>query len=155
MPNAKVIDARRNPVDSCFGSYMQLFASGQPFTYDLTELGEYYLQYQRLMEHWHRVLPGFVLDVHYEHVVADLESEVRRMLDFCGLAFEEACLNFHETRRAVKTASSEQVRRPIYSSSIDLWRNYEKHLGELLHILKPVLHGPPDDRHAGGARLQL
>ena len=145
MPNAKVINARRHPADSCFGSYKQLFASGQPFTYDLTELGEYYLQYRRLMDHWHRVLPGFVLDVHYEHVVADLESEVRRMLDFCGLPFEAACLDFHETRRPVKTASSEQVRRPIYSSSIDLWRNYEAHLGELLHILKPVLHDLPDD----------
>jgi hypothetical protein len=75
--------------DSCLGSYKQLFASGQPFTYDLTELGEYYLQYQRLMDHWHRVLPGFVLDVHYEEVVADLETQVRRMLDFCGLPFEK------------------------------------------------------------------
>ena len=139
IPNARIINARRHPVDSCFGSYKQLFASGQPFTYDLTELGEYYLQYHRLMEHWHRVLPGFVLDVHYERVVGDLEAEVRRMLDFCGLPFEESCLNFHETRRAVRTASSEQVRRAIYSNSVNLWRNYEKHLGELLHILKPLL----------------
>ena len=154
MPNARVINARRHPVDSCFGSYKQLFASGQPFTYDLTELGEYYLQYQRLMDHWHRVLPGFVLDVHYEQVVADLESEVRRMLEFCGLPFEEACLHFHETRRPVKTASSEQVRRPIYSSSIDLWRNYEAHLGELLHILKPVLHDVTDDGPSARQRLR-
>lgn len=139
IPNAKIINARRHPADSCFGSYKQLFASGQPFTYDLTELGEYFLQYQRLMEHWHRVLPGFVLDVHYERVVADLEREVRRILDFCGLPFEESCLHFHQTRRAVKTASSEQVRRPIYSGSVGIWRNYEKHLGELLHILKPLL----------------
>jgi tetratricopeptide (TPR) repeat protein len=144
IPNAKVINARRHPVDSCFGSYKQLFASGQPFTYDLTELGEYYLQYQRLMEHWHRVLPGFVLDVHYEDVVSDLENEVRRLLDFSGLPFEEACLDFHETRRAVKTASSEQVRRPIYSSSVNTWRNYERHLGELLHILNPLLDDLPD-----------
>ena len=145
IPNAKIINARRHPVDSCFGSYKQLFASGQPFTYDLTELGEYYLQYQRLMEHWHRVLPGFVLDVQYESVVADLESEVHRILDFCGLPFEESCLNFHQTRRAVKTASSEQVRRPIYASSVNAWRNYEKHLGELLHIMKPLLASPPAD----------
>ncbi|HEU5481784.1 MAG TPA: sulfotransferase [Sphingomicrobium sp.] len=155
IPNAKVINARRYPVDSCLGSYKQLFASGQPFTYDLTELGDYYLQYQRLMDHWHRVLPGFVLDVHYEHVVADLENEVRRMLDFCGLPFEESCLNFHETRRAVKTASSEQVRRPIYSSSVNTWRCYERHLGELLQILKPLLRDLPDVGHAGRERLQL
>ncbi|MEX2497143.1 MAG: sulfotransferase [Woeseia sp.] len=147
IPNAKIINARRHPMDSCLGSYKQLFASGQPFTYDLTELGEYYLQYQRLMEHWQRVVPGFVLDVHYEQVVADLENEVRRILDFCGLPFEEGCLNFHETRRAVKTASSEQVRRPIYSSSINIWHNYENHLGELLHILKPLLAELPDENH--------
>jgi tetratricopeptide (TPR) repeat protein len=156
MPNAKIINARRHPVDSCLGSYKQLFASGQPFTYDLTELGEYYLQYQRLMDHWHRVLPGFVLDVHYEHVVADFENEVRRMLDFCGLPFEEGCLNFHETRRPVKTASSEQVRRPLYSSSVNLWRNYERHLGELMQILKPVLERRREPGDAGaGEQLQL
>lgn len=139
IPNARIINARRHPMDSCLGSYKQLFASGQPFTYDLTELGEYYLQYQRLMDYWHKVLPGFVLDVQYEHVVADLEGEVRRMLSFCGLPFEPGCLQFFETERAIKTASSEQVRQPIYSSSVDLWRNYEKHLGELLQILEPVL----------------
>jgi tetratricopeptide (TPR) repeat protein len=155
IPNAKIINARRHPADSCLGSYKQLFASGQPFTYDLTELGEYYLQYQRLVEHWHRVLPGFVLDVHYERVVADLESEVRRMLDFCGLPFEENCLNFHQTRRAVKTASSEQVRQPIYSRSVGIWRKYENHLGELLHILKPLIDDPPDAGHTGpGERFQ-
>ncbi|HEX6259811.1 MAG TPA: sulfotransferase [Woeseiaceae bacterium] len=149
IPNAKIINARRHPVDSCLGSYKQLFASGQPFTYDLTEIGEYYLQYQRLMEHWHRVVPGFVLDVHYERVVADLENEVRRMLQFCGLPFEEGCLHFHQTRRAVKTASSEQVRRPIYSGSVNVWRHYETHLGELLHILKPLLEQLPEDGHPG------
>ena len=149
IPNAKIINARRHPLDSCLGSFKQLFASGQPFTYDATELCEYYLQYQRLMDHWHAVLPGFVLDVHYESVVADLETEVRRILEFCGLPFEEACLRFHETERAVKTASSEQVRRPIYSSSVNLWRNYEAHLGEMVHILKPrLLALPPEDRPA-------
>ncbi len=139
IPNAKIIDARRHPLDSCFGSYKQLFASGQPFCYDLTELGEYYIQYCRLMDHWHEVLPGFVLHVHYEQVVADLEANVRRILDFCGLPFEDACLRFHETERAVKTASSEQVRRPIYSSSVNLWRNYESQLETLINILEPVL----------------
>ena len=143
LPNAKIINARRHPLDSCLGAYKQLFASGQPFTYEMTELGEYYLQYQRLMDHWHSVLPGFVLDVHYEDVVTDLEAQVRRMLDFCGLPFEEACVNFHATKRAVKTASSEQVRQPIYSSSVNLWRNYEAHLETLVHILEPLLAALP------------
>lgn len=139
LPNARIINARRHPLDSCFGSFKQLFASGQPFTYDLTELGEYYLQYERLMDHWRTVVPGFVLDVDYENVVADLDGQVARLLEFCGLPFEEACLRFHETDRAVKTASSEQVRRPIYTSSVDLWRNYEAHLDELIQILRPIL----------------
>ncbi len=145
IPNARVINAMRHPMDSCFGSFKQLFASGQPFTYDLTEIGEYYLQYRKLMDHWREVLPGFVLDVEYEQVVADLETNVRSILDFCGLPFEDACLRFHETERAVKTASSEQVRRPIYSSSVNLWRNYETHLETLIHILEPVLR----DRQEG------
>lgn len=139
LPNAKIINATRHPLDSCFGTYKQLFAKGQPFSYDLTEVGEYYLQYRRLMEHWHDVLPGKVLDVRYEEVVADLDTQLRRMLDYCQLPFEKACLRFHETERAVKTASSEQVRRPIYSSSVNLWRNYEKHLGELIQVLEPLL----------------
>jgi tetratricopeptide (TPR) repeat protein len=150
LPNCKIVNARRHPLDSCFGSFKQLFASGQPFTYDMTELGEYYLQYARLMDHWHSVMPGFVLDVQYEEVVADLESQVTRILDYCGLPFEEQCLRFHETERAVKTASSEQVRRPIYSSSVNLWRNYEAHLDELVHILKPLLRNlPPEDQPSG------
>ena len=139
LPNAKIINARRHPLDSCFGSYKQLFAAGQPFTYDLVELGEYHLQYQRLMDHWHDVLPGKVLDVHYEEVVADLEGQVRRILDYCGLEFERSCLRFHTTERSVKSASSEQVRRPIYSSSVNLWRRYEKHLGPLIETLEPLL----------------
>ena len=95
------------------------------------------------MDFWHERLPGFVLDVQYETVVADLEGQVRRLLDFCGLPFEDACLRFHETARAVKTASSEQDRRPIYSSSVNLWRNYETHLDEMVHILKPLLADLP------------
>jgi len=149
LPNARIINARRHPLDSCLGSFKQLFASGQPFSYDMTELAEYYLQYQRLMDHWHELLPGFVLDVQYEEVVADLETQVRRILDFCGLPFEDACLRFHETERAVKTASSEQVRRPIYSSSVNLWRNYEPWLDELVHILEPLLLQLPADARPG------
>ena len=143
LPNAKVINARRHPLDSCFGSWKQLFASGQPFTYDLVELGEYYVQYQRLMDHWHALLPNYVLDVHYERVVSDLETEVRRLLDFCGLPFEDQCLRYYETERAVKTASSEQVRQPIYSSSVNLWRRYEAHLGDLIDVLQPLLSELP------------
>jgi len=149
LPKAKIINALRHPLDSCFGTYKQLFAKGQPFSYDLMELGEYYLQYRRLMDHWHKVLPGKVLDVQYEDVVSDLDTQVRRLLDHCGLPFEEACLRFHKTERAVKTASSEQVRRPIYSSSVNLWRNYENHLDELIQILEPLLRELPEaDRPA-------
>jgi hypothetical protein len=139
LPNARIINAQRHPLDSCFGSYKQLFASGQPFSYDLTELGEYYVLYQSLMKHWQDVLPGKVLDVNYEEVVADLDTQVRRILDYCELPFEAACLNFHETDRAVKTASSEQVRQPIYASSVNLWQHYERHLDELIEILEPLL----------------
>ena len=149
LPNAKIINAIRHPLDSCFGAYKQLFASGQPFSYDLTELGEYYLQYLRLVDHWHQWAPGFVLDVHYEQVVADLETQVKRMLEFCKLPFEPECLRFHETDRAVKTASSEQVRRPIYTSSVNLWRNYEHHLGELVEILEPQLQQLPEADRPG------
>jgi hypothetical protein len=144
LPNAKIINARRHPLDSCFGSYKQLFASGQPFTYDLVELGEYYLQYQRLMDHWHDVLPGKVLDVRYEEVVHDLEGQVRRILDYCELGWEDSCLRFHETSRSVKTASSEQVRQPIYSSSVNTWRLYEPYLGALIETLEPLLMQLPE-----------
>jgi len=146
LPNAIVIDARRHPLDSCFGSFKQLFARGQGFSYDLEDIAEYYLQYVRLMEHWHSVLPGKVLEVHYEDVVADLDGQARRILDHCGLPFEEQCLRFHESERAVKTASSEQVRKPIYSSSVDLWRRYEAHLEPLIEILEPELMKLPQER---------
>ena len=139
IPNAKIINARRHPLDSCYGSFKQLFASGQPFSYDLVELGEYYMEYQRIMEHWHAVCPGFILDVNYEEVVSELDNQVKRILDFCDLPFEDGCLRFHETERAVKTASSEQVRKPIYSSSVNLWRNYEHKLSDLIETLEPLL----------------
>ena len=138
LPNAKIIDARRHPMDSCFGCFKQHFAKGQTFTYDLFELGEFYLEYCELMEHWDKALPGAVLHVQYEEVVADLETQVRRILDFCGLPFEEACVNFHETERAVRTASSEQVRQPIYSGSVQTWKRYGAHLDPLREVLEPV-----------------
>jgi len=154
LPNAKIINAVRHPLDSCLGSYKQLFASGQPFSYDLVELGEYYLQYWKLITHWHEVMPGFVLDVRYEDVVADLETQVRRLLDSCGLPFEDRCLAFHNTERAIRTASSEQVRRPIYSSSVHLWRNYDDQLGVLSEILEPILtRFPADERPESLTRL--
>ena len=115
LPNAKIINARRHPFDSCLGGYKQLFGKGQHFTYDMADLAAYYRQYHETMRHWHRVLPGKVLDVHYEETVTDLETQVRRILAHCGLPFEEACVRFHENTRAVKTASSEQVRQPIYT----------------------------------------
>jgi len=141
LPNATVINARRNPLDTCLGCYKQHFASGQAFTYDLTELGEFYLEYERLMGHWREVLPGFVLDVQYEDMVADQEQQTRRLLDFCGLPFEQSCLEFHRTQRAVQTASSEQVRQPIYSDSVDYWKNFERHLEPLREVLAPILNG--------------
>ena len=143
IPNAKIINARRHPLDSCYGSFKQLFASGQPFSYDLVELGEYYLEYDRVMNHWHSVCPDFVLDVNYEEVVSNLDAQVKRILEFCELPFEESCLKFHETDRAVKTASSEQVRKPIYSSSVNLWRNYEHKLEDLIETLAPLLERLP------------
>jgi len=139
LPNAKIIDARRYPMDSTFSCYRQLFGRGQAFTYDLTDIGEYYLQYERMMDHWHEVLPGKVLTVQYEEVVIDFENQVRRLLEYCELPWEESCINFYKTDRPVRTASSEQVRQPIYTKSINRWRNYESHLGELMEVLEPVL----------------
>jgi len=138
LPNAKIIDARRHPMDSCFGCFKQHFARGQTFTYDLFELGEFYLEYCQLMHHWDEVLPGQVLHVQYEEVVADLETQVRRILEFCGLPFEQGCVDFHQTERAVRTASSEQVRQPIYSGSVQTWKRFEAHLEPLRDILQPV-----------------
>jgi tetratricopeptide (TPR) repeat protein len=139
LPNARIIDARRYPLDSCLSCYRQLFARGQSFTYDLTDIGEYFLQYQRMMDYWHEVLPGRVLTVQYEDMVTDFDNQVRRLLEFCKLPFEEGCVRFWETDRPVRTASSEQVRQPIYTKSIHRWRRYEHRLGELIEVLAPVL----------------
>jgi tetratricopeptide (TPR) repeat protein len=139
LPNARFINARRHPIDTCLSCYRQLFARGQSFTYDLTELGEYYLEYEKMMSHWRAALPGRILDVQYEEMVADQDAQTRRLLDFCGLPFEEACLRYWETGRAIRTASSEQVRQPIYDSSVNFWRNYERELAPLIEILRPVL----------------
>ncbi|MGI9221678.1 MAG: sulfotransferase [Woeseiaceae bacterium] len=144
LPNAKVIDARRHPLDSCFGTFKQLFAKGQSFSYDLYELGQYYNCYIRLMEHWDNVLPGKVLKVNYEDNVAHLEPQARRMIEHCGLDWEDQILRFYETDRAVKTASSEQVRQPIYSKSVNTWKRYEAQLADLIVMLEDVLAKLPD-----------
>jgi hypothetical protein len=146
LPNARIIDARRDPLDTCVSCFKQLFAQGQTFTYDLLELGEYYLQYLRMMEHWDQVLPGRVLRVQYEDVVADLEGQARRMLAHCALEWEDDCLRFHETARAVRTASSEQVRRPIYRDSVGAWRHYERHLEPLITLGSAVAPGGHERR---------
>lgn len=143
LPNAKIIDARRHPLACCFSGFKQLFAEGQEFTYDLRDIGQYYADYVELMDHWDDVLPGSVLRVQYEDVVADLESQVRRLLEFCGLPFEEACLNFHKTDRSVRTPSSEQVRQPIFASGLDQWRNFDPWLDPLRNALGSVLERYP------------
>ena len=145
LPNAKIIDSRRHPMAACFSGYTQLFARGQPFTYSLLDIGRYYRDYVDVMDHWNQVLPGKVLCVQYEDIVADTEIQVRRMLDYCELPFEESCLQFHQTERPVRTASSEQVRKPIYSGALEHWRHYEKHLDELKSALGPVLDRYPTD----------
>jgi tetratricopeptide (TPR) repeat protein len=143
LPNAKIIDARRHPMACCFSGYKQLFAEGQEFTYDLSDAGRYYHDYVELMDHWDAVLPGKVLRVQYEDVVSDTPVQVRRILDYCGLPYEDACVNFYETKRSVRTPSSEQVRQPIYTSGLDQWRHYEAWLDPLKSALGPVLDRYP------------
>jgi predicted Zn-dependent protease len=139
LPNARIIDARRHPMGSCFSAFKQHFARGHAFSYSLTDLGRYYRDYVEWMAHIDEVLPGYVHRVIYENVVSDTESEIRRLLDFCGLPFEEACLKFYENDRAVRTVSSEQVRRPIFRDGLDQWRHYEPWLGPLKEALGPAL----------------
>ncbi|MDG1800473.1 MAG: sulfotransferase [Luminiphilus sp.] len=135
LPNAKIIDARRHPMACCFSGYKQLFGEGQEFSYGLSQIGEYYKEYVRLMAHWDAVLPGHVLRVNHEDVVADLETQVHRILDYCGLEFESACLEFHKTERTVRTPSAEQVRQPIYTSGLEQWKNFEHYLAPLKEAL--------------------
>lgn len=144
LPNARIVDARRHPLSCCFSNFKQHFARGQSFTYSLEDLGRYYRDYAELMAHFDRVLPGRVHRVIYERMVEDTEGEVRRLLDYCGLPFEDRCLRFYENERAVRTASSEQVRQPIYRDSVDQWRSYDKWLGPLRDALGPVLERYPD-----------
>jgi tetratricopeptide (TPR) repeat protein len=138
LPNAKIIDARREPMACCFSNFKQLFAAGQEFTYGIEDIARYYRSYVELMGHWDEVLPGKVLRVQYEQVVDDLQGEVRRILDFCGLDFEPTCLEFYKTERSIRTASSEQVRQPIFKAGVDQWRRYEAWLEPLKCALGPL-----------------
>lgn len=144
LPNAKIIDARREAVACCFSNYKQLFASGQQFTYSFEDIARYYRMYESLMEHWNAVLPGKVLCVQHEDLVANPELHIRRILSFCGLDFEPACVAFHRTNRRVHTASSEQVRRPISREGLDQWRYFEPWLTPLFEAL--ALHQIPAQR---------
>jgi tetratricopeptide (TPR) repeat protein len=139
LPNAKIIDARRDAMACCFSNFKQLFAQGQEFTYGIENIARYYRTYVELMDHWDAVLPGRVLRVQHEDVVDDLEGSVRRILDYCGLPFEAACIEFHKTKRSVRTPSSEQVRQPIFRDGLDQWKNYDPYLGSLRTILGPEL----------------
>ena len=139
LPKAKIIDARRHPMAGCFSCYKQLFARGQTFTYDLDKLGRYYRDYVILMDHWDAVLPGRVHRVQYEDMVENTEAEIRRLLAYCGLEFEERCLRFFETERAIRTPSAEQVRRPVYREGLEHWRHFEKHLEPLRQALGPAV----------------
>jgi len=139
LPNARIIDARRHPMGGCFSGFKQLFAAGQTFTYSLEDIGKYYRDYVILMDHWDAVLPGRVHRVQYEDMVADTEKQIRALLDYCELGFEEQCLRYYETDRAIRTPSSEQVRRPIFTEGLEQWRNFEAHLGPLKEALGPEI----------------
>jgi tetratricopeptide (TPR) repeat protein len=141
LPQAKIIDARREPMACCFSNFKQLFAAGQEFTYSLEDIARYYRSYIELMAHWDRALPGKVLHVQHEDVVEDLEGNVRRILEFCGLAFEPQCVEFYKTERSVRTASSEQVRQPIFKDGLDQWRHFEPFLAPLKAALGPLAGG--------------
>ena len=143
LPNARIIDARRHPMACCFSNFKQHFARGQGFTYDLTDIGRYYADYVDLMAHFDQVLPGRVVRVFHENMVEDSAAEIRHLLDALGFPFEEACLRFWENDRAVRTASSEQVRRPIFREGTDQWRMFDPWLGELKAALGPVLTAYP------------
>lgn len=138
LPNAKIIDARRDPMACCFSAFKQLFAEGQEFSYDLADVGQYYRDYVELMDHFDQAAPGMVLRVQYEDVIADTETQVRRILDYLELEFEEACINFHQTQRAVRTASSEQVREKINTKGLSAWQPFEPWLAPLKGALGPI-----------------
>jgi tetratricopeptide (TPR) repeat protein len=136
LPQARMVHLRRNPMDTCFAIYKTLFKQAYPFSYDLDELGNYFLAYRALMEHWHQVMPGQILDVDYETLVAQPEAQIRRLLEFCELSWEDACLAFHQNQAPSMTASLAQVRQPVYSSSIGKWHHYEQDLAGLKQLFE-------------------
>jgi hypothetical protein len=136
LPQARIVNLKRHPLDTCYAVFKQLFVDAYPYSYDLEELGHYYAAYERLMRHWNEVLPGVVCTVEYETLVGDFEAEVRRLLEYCSLDFEAACLRFHENTAASTTASSAQVRQPVYSSSVGRWRQYRERLEPLIATLE-------------------
>jgi hypothetical protein len=144
LPNAKIIDARRHPLGSGFAIFKHYFLDAYSFAFDLTSIGRYYRNYVELMAHFDTVQPGRVHRVFHESLVTDPEQEIRKLLDYCGLPFEEQCLRFHESRRAVHTPSSEQVRRPISADAPELWRHYERWLDPLKSALGDVLEAYPN-----------
>ncbi len=139
LPNSKIIDARRHPMGGCFSGFKQCFAHGQTFTYDLEDIGKYYRDYVKVMDHWDTALPGRVHRVQYEEMVADTEAQIRALLDYCELDFEEQCLRFYEVERSIRTPSAEQVRKPIYKEGLEQWRNFEAHLDPLKEALGPEI----------------
>ncbi len=137
FPNAKIIHCMRNPVDTCLSAYTKLFKDDMPHSYDLGELGRYYLKYEEVMDHWRKVLPeGVMMDIQYEELVADVEGRARSLIDFCGLEWDENCLAFHESTRPVKTASVSQVRKPLYNTSVERWKRYGDRLNPLIDALE-------------------
>ncbi|MBL4630482.1 MAG: sulfotransferase [Paraglaciecola sp.] len=139
LPNAKIIDARRHAISTCFSGFKQLFATGQAFTYDLDDLGQYYLDYVNVMSQWHQLFPGEIITMQYENVIADFDNQVKRLLDFCGLPFEQTCIEFYNNKRPVVTASSEQVRQPINQKGLGAWKPFEEFLIPLKTKLSSVL----------------
>ena len=155
LPNARIIHMRRDPIDTCLSCYSKLFTDRHQYSYDLGELGRYYRAYETLMEHWRRILPpSFMLEVQYEDLIGDLESESRRIVDHCGLEWDASCLSFYVAERPVRTASAVQVRQPIYRSSIGHWRAYAHQLGPLIEALGVDIGGSagraPEIRAKGG-----
>ncbi len=135
FPNAKIVHLKRNPMATCFSCYKKRFANGHDYSFDLEDLGRYYLAYEALMRHWDRVLPGKVYTVEYEKLIGDFETEARKLIAFCGLEWDDACLNFYKNKRAVRTASQAQIRKPIYSDAVSFWRNFEEQLKPLSDIV--------------------
>ncbi len=146
LPNAKIVHVKRNPVDTCLSGFTKLFNKSQHHSYDLAEIGRYYRNYASIMEHWRKVLPeGSFYEVQYEDLVADHENQTRALIEYCGLDWNDACLDFHKTERNIRTASVTQVRQPIYTSSVDRWRKYEAHLGPLLDVLADLVPAKAED----------